>query len=281
MLIGGHVSTAGGLEKAVERGVETRSDAIQVFNQSPRAWRPTRYGPTDFEAFRKAFGASRMESVVIHAVYLINCATADKELREKSVASLTHALRIGQGIGADGVVLHSGAAKGDDVGVALGRACGAISEALAETEGCDLLLENTAGSKGLIGRDVRELAELVERIGDADRIGICLDSCHLFASGYDVRDAETLSALLDEVDAEIGLDRLRCLHVNDSAVALGANRDRHATLGDGEIGRDGLAVFLSEPRFEGLPAILETKFDRRQQDKAKRIRKRGLELRAG
>ena len=218
---------------------------------------------------------------MIHAVYLINCATSDAELRKKSIASLTHALRIGAGIGADGVVLHSGAAKGDDVGVALKRACKAISEALAETEGCDLLLENTAGAKGLIGRDVHELSELVERIGDRDRLGICLDSCHLFASGYDVRDAEVLAGLLDEIDAEIGLDRLRCLHVNDSAVPLGANRDRHATLGDGEIGRDGLATFLSEPRFEGLPTILETKFDRKQQDKAKRIRKRGLELRKG
>ena len=281
MLIGGHVSTAGGLDKAVERGVEARSEAIQVFNQSPRAWRPTKYGPRDFAAYREAVEGSRIESVVIHAVYLINCATSDAELRKKSIASLTHALRIGQGIGADGVVLHSGAAKGDDIDVALRRACGAISEALEETEGCDLLLENTAGSKGLIGRDVHELSELVERIGGGDRLGICLDSCHLFASGYDIRDAEALSALLDEIDAEIGLDRLRCLHVNDSAVPLGANRDRHATLGDGEIGRDGLAKFLSEPRFEGLPTILETKFDRKQQDKAQRIRKRGLERRAG
>jgi deoxyribonuclease IV len=281
MLIGGHVSTAGGLDKAVARGVETRSDAIQIFNQSPRAWRPTKYGPSDFAAGREAIDGSRIQSVVIHAVYLINCATSDAELRKKSIASLTHALRIGAGIGADGVVLHSGAAKGDDVGVALKRACKAISEALAETEGCNLLLENTAGAKGLIGRDVHELSELVERIGDRDRLGICLDSCHLFASGYDVRDAEVLAGLLDEIDAEIGLDRLRCLHVNDSAVPLGANRDRHATLGDGEIGRDGLAAFLSEPRFEGLPTILETKFDRGQQDKAKRIRKRGLELRKG
>ena len=222
-----------------------------------------------------------MKSVVIHAVYLINCATSDAELRKKSIASLTHALRVGEGIGADGVVLHSGAAKGDDVKVALKRAAKAIAEALAETESCPLLLENTAGATGLIGRDVGELAELVERIGGDERLGICLDSCHLFASGYDVRDADALSGLLDEIDAEIGLERLRCLHVNDSAVPLGANRDRHATLGDGEIGRDGLATFLSEPRFEDLPTILETKLDRKQQDKAKRLRKRGLEKRAG
>jgi deoxyribonuclease-4 len=280
MLIGGHVSTAGGLHRTVERGTETRSDAIQIFNQSPRMWRPTRYESDDFERFRVVMAKSRVEAVVIHAVYLINCATSDRELRKKSLNSLTHALRLGEGIGAVGVVLHSGAAKGDPVDVALKRASRVISQALEDTEGCDLLLENTAGSKGLLGRDVQELAELLERAGGGPRLGICLDSCHLFASGYDVRDAETLSLLLDDIDGQIGLERLRCLHVNDSAVPLGANRDRHATLGDGEIGRDGLATFLSEPRFEDVPVILETKLDRKQVEKAHRLRERGLKQRA-
>jgi deoxyribonuclease IV len=281
MLIGGHVSTAGGLHRTVERGTKTRSDAIQIFNQSPRAWRPTRYGPDDFERFREAMSSSRVEAVVIHAVYLINCATSDRELRRKSLTSLTHALRVGEGIGAAGVVLHSGAAKGDAIDVALKRACQVISAALDETDRCPLLLENTAGSTGLLGRDVGELAELLERAGGGPRLGICLDSCHLFASGYDVRDAETLSLLLDDLDGEIGIERLRCLHVNDSAVPLGANRDRHATLGDGEIGGNGLATFLSEPRFEDVPVILETKLDRKQVEKARRLRKRGLKQRAG
>jgi deoxyribonuclease-4 len=281
MLIGGHVSTAGGLHRSVERGTETRSDAIQIFNQSPRMWRPTRYGPEDYEQFRAALEPSRVEVVVIHAVYLINCATADAELRRKSLTSLTHALTVGDEIGAAGVVLHSGAAKGNALDVAVKRACKVISAALDETDRCHLLLENTAGSTGLLGRDVGELAELLDCAGGGPRLGICLDSCHLFASGYDVRDAATLSLLLDDLDGEIGLERLRCLHVNDSAVPLGANRDRHATLGDGEIGRDGLATFLSEPRFEDVPVILETKVDRKQVEKARRLRKRGLKQRAG
>jgi deoxyribonuclease IV len=285
MLIGGHVSTAGGLHRAVERGVEIRCDAIQVFNQSPRMWRPTRYGPDDFARFREALEGSPIEAVVIHAVYLINCATSDRELRRKSLTSLMHALRVGDGIGAMGVVLHSGAAKGDRLDAALKRACRAISEALAETEGCDLLLENTAGSQGLLGRDVHELAELMDRAGGDERLGICIDCCHLFGSGYDVRDPETLGELVDELDRIVGLDRLRALHVNDSAVPLGANKDRHATLGDGEIGRDGLATFLSEPRFENVPAILETGAegggpDRKQIEKARRLRERGLKRRA-
>jgi deoxyribonuclease-4 len=285
MLIGGHVSTAGGLDRAIGRGVQTRSDAIQIFNQSPRMWRPTRYGDGDIERFRAAMEDSRVEAVVIHAIYLINPATSDPEMRSKSLASLVHALRVGEGIGAFGVVLHSGAAKGDPLDVAMNRACETIAEALAETEGCRLLLENTAGGKTLIGRDVSELAELVEGAGGDDRLGFCLDSCHLFASGYDIRDAETLAGICDELDRGVGLERLRCLHVNDSAVPLGANLDRHATLGDGELGRDGIATFLSEPRFEGLPALLETGPDgggpdRKQVEKAKRLRKKGLEARA-
>jgi deoxyribonuclease-4 len=279
VLIGGHVSTAGGLHRAIERGSQTRSDAIQIFNQSPRMWRPTSFEPEDFERFREAMAGSRVDAVVIHAVYLINCATSDAELRKKSLDSLTHALRLGAGIGAVGIVLHSGAAKGDPIGAALKRASRTISEALAETEGCPLILENTAGSKGLLGRDVQQLAELLERAGGDPRLGICLDSCHLFASGYDIRDAETLSLLLDDLEGHVGLHRLRCLHVNDSAVPLGANRDRHATLGDGEIGRDGLATFLSEPRFEDVPVILETKLDRSQVEKARRLRERGLKAR--
>ena len=280
MLIGGHVSTAGGLHRAIERGVETRSDAIQIFNQSPRMWRPTRFEAEDYERFRAAMAGSRVDAVVIHAVYLINCATSDGELRKKSLTSLTHALRLGAEIGAAGVVLHSGAAKGDPIDVALKRASRTISEALAETKDCPLLLENTAGSKGLLGRDVQELAELLERAGGDPRLGICLDSCHLFASGYDIRDGETLSLLLHNLEGQIGLHRLRCLHVNDSAVPLGANRDRHATLGDGEIGREGLATFLSEQRFEDVPVILETKLDRSQVEKARRLRERGLKARA-
>jgi deoxyribonuclease IV len=286
MLIGGHVSTAGGLHRTVERGTATRSDAIQIFNQSPRMWRPTRYEPEDFERFREAMSSSRVEAVVIHAVYLINCATADAELRRKSLTSLTHALRLGEGIGAVGVVLHSGAAKGDPVEVALKRACRAISEALAETERCPLLLENTAGSVGLLGRDVAELAELIDRAGGDDRLGICIDCCHLFASGYDIGEPAGLARVVDEIDEIVGLDRLRALHVNDSAVPLGANRDRHANIGDGELGRDGIATFLSEPRFEALPALLEVPGpdkrgpDRKQVERARRLRDRGLKQRA-
>jgi deoxyribonuclease-4 len=285
VLLGAHVSTAGGLDRALERGAELGCESIQIFNQSPRMWRPTRYGPDDFSAFREAMEPSPIEAVVIHAVYLINCATKDSELRKKSLTSLTHALRTGEGIGAAGVVLHPGAQKGEPHGPSMKRAAKVIAAALADSERCPLLLEQTAGHRGLLGRDFDETSELIELAGGGDRLGLCLDSCHLFVQGFDITDAEHLSSVLDEADAKVGLERLRCVHVNDAAAPLGSCRDRHANIGQGEMGREGLAAFLSEPRFEGLPATLETPGprkkgpDRREMQAARRLRRAGLKAR--
>jgi deoxyribonuclease-4 len=257
MLIGGHVSTAGGLVKAHERGVERGCDAIQVFNQSPRMWRPTTWKPNDVEAFLELMDDGPIKSVVIHAVYLINPGTKDKEMRKKSLASLTHSLRMGDAIGADGVVLHPGSRLKEPLDDALGRVGEMVREALAESDRCPLLLENTAGAGGTLGRTFAELYDVVRRAGGSKRIGICLDSCHMLASGFDIRDDAALAAVIDECVAEFGLERLACIHVNDSQTPLGSNRDRHAPLGDGELGDKGCSAFLSEPRFEKLPAFFE------------------------
>ncbi len=258
MLIGAHVSQAGGLSKAIERGVERGCDAIQIFNQSPRMWRPTAYGEDDYSEFREAMAPTRIKAVMIHAVYLINCASEDKDMRTKSLASLEQSLNVGKGIGAVGVVLHPGSAKQGDVPKAIGRAGKLIKEALGRTGGCDLLLENTAGAGGTLGRSFEELEALVDGAGGDRRLGLCLDSCHLFASGYDIRTPKGLTDTLDECKRIVGLDRLRGLHVNDSMTPLGSNRDRHAVLGEGELGPGGCATYLSEPRFERLPCVIET-----------------------
>lgn len=258
MLIGAHVSPAGGLPKAIERGVERGCRAIQIFNQSPRMWKPTAYTDQDFSAFREAMAQSPIDAVVIHAVYLINCASEDSEIRAKSLASLTHSLRVGRGIGACGVVLHPGSAKTGDVKKAIARAGETISEALAGSEGCPLHLENTAGTGGTLGRSIDELAALLEASGGGERLGLCLDSCHLFASGYDIRTAAGMDGLVQEISEKTGLERVGSLHLNDSQTALGANRDRHANLGEGELGEDGCAAFLAAPAFAELPCILET-----------------------
>jgi deoxyribonuclease IV len=285
MLIGAHVSNAGGLPRSVARGVEIGCEAIQIFNQSPRMWRPTAYTEEDFAAFRDAMKASPIKAVMIHAVYLINCATEDPDMREKSLASLTQSLRVGAGIGAVGVVLHPGSAKQGDVSQAIKRAGKVIKEALAETDRCRLLLEDTAGAGGTLGRSFDELAALIDAAGSGNRLGICLDSCHLFASGYDVRTRDSLTEVIDEFDRTVGCDRLGALHVNDSEVALGSNRDRHAIMGEGELGEKGCAVFISERRFDKLPGVLETGRDHGSPAAedvalAKKLRSRGKSARA-
>jgi deoxyribonuclease IV len=285
MLIGAHVSTASGLVEAHARGVERGCEAIQVWGQSPRQWRPTRWKQDDIDEFRELMAAGPIEAVVIHAVYLINCASKEGEIRRKSLASLVHHLKLGEAIGAVGVVLHPGSAKGEPHDEALPRVAEMLKAALGETDGCRLLLENTAGAGDTLGRSFEELGGLIRKAGGSKRLGLCLDSCHMFASGFDISTADKLSEVADRCVEIIGVDRLACLHVNDSLTPLGSNRDRHAPPGAGELGARGCGAFLSEPRFEGLPAIFEgpgvegkapAKAD---VDQARRLRSQGLRAR--
>jgi deoxyribonuclease IV len=284
MLVGGHVSTSGGLVKAHGRAVEFAMDAMQIFNQSPRMWRPTQWKDDDVEEFRSLMAEGPIESVVIHASYLINLAAAD-EVRAKSLEAMAHALRAGEAIGAGGVVVHPGSAKKDPVPEAIDRIAEGLRQLLDETEETPILLEDTAGAGGTIGRSFEELAALIEGAGGHERIGVCLDCCHLLASGYDIRTAEKLGAVVDEFDRLVGLGRLKVLHVNDSQTPVGSNRDRHALLPKGELGREGLGAFLSEPRFEALPALLEggegQGADAQQIALARELREEGLAKRGG
>ena len=285
MLIGAHVSPAGGPANAVARGIERGCRAIQFFNQNPRAWRAREYTEEEAEAFRAALAESPVDATLIHAVYLINCASREAEICRKSLRSLTIALRSGDVLGADGLVLHAGSSLGSDLDGAIERSGKMIREALADSDRCPLHLENTAGAGGTLGRSFEELSRLLEAGGGDGRLGVCLDSCHLLASGYDVRTPEGLEGVLDDCDRVIGLDRLLSLHVNDSRGALGSNVDRHAPFGEGELGDEGCAVFLSEPRFEGLPGIfegpgVEGKAPAKDDvDKAFELRERGLAAR--
>jgi deoxyribonuclease-4 len=258
MLIGAHVSPAGGPAKAVERGRERGARSIQIFNQNPRAWKPTEYADDAVAAYEEARSGSGVDAVLIHAIYLLNPASEDPEIRDKTRTALVSALRAGRPPRCPGGRAASGSAKAGHVGEAVARAGALIREALDESDACPLHLENTAGAGGTLGRSFAELGALVDAAGGGERLGLCLDSCHLFASGYDIRTAEGLTDTLDECDREIGLDRLGSLHLNDSQVGLASNRDRHAPVGFGELGEEGCAVFLSEPRFDGLPCVLET-----------------------
>jgi deoxyribonuclease-4 len=279
------VSTAGGLVEAHRRGVERGCVAIQIWGQSPRQWRPGRWRPDDVAAFRDRMADGPIKSVVIHAIYLINCASTDRDIRRKSAESLIHALHTGDAIGADGVVVHPGSAKGEPNEEALPRVADLLKHALDESDRCPLLLENTAGAGDTIGRSFEELARLIKLSSRRKRIGICLDSCHLLASGFDIRTADKLAAVVDRLLALVGDRRVRCLHMNDSQAPLGSNRDRHAPPGDGELGPRGCAAFLSEPQFEDLPVVFEgpgvegkapAKAD---VDRMKQLRRNGLRAR--
>jgi deoxyribonuclease-4 len=258
MLVGAHVSPAGGLYRAVERGTQLGARAIQIFNQSPRAWRPTAYGEDDFARFREARAASQVGAVLIHAVYLVNCASEESEIAAKSLASLTHSLRVGDAIGATAVVVHPGSAKGGPTGPAIERAGALFAAALANSDHCPLHLENTAGAGGTLGRSFTELAALLEAGGGGPRLGLCLDSCHLLASGYEIRTPQALTGVLDECERALGAGRVGSLHLNDSQTPLGSNRDRHANIGEGELGLEGARAFVNEPRFADLACVLET-----------------------
>lgn len=286
MLIGGHVSPAGGLPRALDRGEAIGADAIQIFHQSPRAWRPTNHSPDAIAEFGERRADGPIRSVVIHAIYLINCASKDPEIARKSLDALTHALALGDAIGAAGVVVHPGSTVAEPHGPSMKRAGTAFRAALAQTDRCPLLLENTAGAGNTLGRSFEELAALIELGGAGPRLGLCLDCCHMLASGFDITTADGLATVIDDCEAAVGLDRLHCLHVNDSQTALGSNRDRHANLPEGELGERGIAAFLSEPRFEGLPALLEVPGleghgpDADQIAIARRLRNNGLRVRA-
>jgi deoxyribonuclease-4 len=285
MLIGAHVSTAGGLAQAHQRGVQRGCEAIQVFNQSPRQWRPTRWKDDDVAEFLELRKAGPIRSVTIHAVYLINPATKEREMRKKSSDSLVHALRMGDEIGAEGVVLHPGSTVGEPRGEALPRVGQMLEHVLGESQRCRLLLENTAGAGNTLGRSFEELRELIELSGGDPRLGICLDSCHMLASGFDITTADRLAGVVDRCLKMIGRRRLRCLHVNDSQTPLGSGRDRHAIPGQGELGPRGCAAFLSEPRFEKLPALFEGPGtsghapDKVDVDRMKELRRNGLRSR--
>ena len=257
MLLGAHVSSSGGIHTAIDRIDSMGGDCVQVFTQSPRRWAPTNHDPENFERFKARREAAGIEGVLCHALYLVNLASPDDELYEKSVAALTNTVDVACAIDADGVVFHIGSHLGAGMDVGVERVVEAIKRVLDRCSDTTwLLMENTAGTGATIGRSIDELGLLFDRLDAHPRLGLCLDSCHLYGSGYDVTDVAALDGVLDEVGAAFGLDRLRALHVNDSAAELGSNRDRHANIGEGLMGNK-LGVFLGHPKLQGLPAVLE------------------------
>jgi deoxyribonuclease-4 len=262
MLIGAHVRAGKGLVPALEHGADIGADAVQIFTQSPRMWKPSQYGEEVLAAYRAAQAEHpSVASTFCHATYLINLASPDPELAAKSRSCLTANLSTAYGMGADGLVLHIGSHRGSGFATALPAVAAALVSSLdevdADVEGCPILLENAAGAGDTVGRSFEELAQVLDAAGDDERLGVCLDTQHLWASGIPFGTVDEADALIVLIEDTVGMPRLRCIHLNDSKVDFGANKDRHENIGDGTIGADGLAALLGHPALQGVPAILE------------------------
>jgi deoxyribonuclease-4 len=256
VLFGAHCS--GGIKGALERAAVIGADAVQLFAQSPRAWRFPEHADEDLARFRERRVEAGIRSVLVHAVYLCNLATPDETIYAKSVATMRLTVDAACAIEADGVVFHVGSHLGSGFEAGLEHCVPAIRQVLERcSERTWLLLENSAGAGGTMGRSVDELVALVDALDRHPRLGICLDSCHLYVSGVDVGEPAVWAGVLEDVEARIGLDRLRALHVNDAAAPLGSNRDRHANVLEGELG-ERIGAFLAHPSVQGLPALMET-----------------------
>lgn len=261
--LGAHVSTAGGVARAFERGEEIACDALQIFVKSPNQWRGKALSDDDVTAFRNAH-AKRPQPVVAHAAYLINLGSPNEDVRSKSRTGLADELVRCERLGVSGLVLHPGAHLGSGASEGIDRIARALDEVLttvleATPESVTrVLLENTAGQGSTLGARFEEIAAIRALLDAPDRVGVCLDSCHAYAAGYDLTDEDGYEATLGAFDDAIGLEHLACIHLNDSKHPLGSRKDRHENIGQGAIGTAFFARVTHDERFETMPMILET-----------------------
>ena len=262
--LGAHQSIAGGFAKAVDRAVETGCDALQIFTRNINQWDVSPIDPADAAAFRAAVNAAGLACVVAHDSYLINPASADRRLRDRSIAGLVTEIERADMLGIRWVVAHPGAAGEQPVARAVERAADGIAAALEKTRSraAGILIETTAGQGSCLGASFSEIGAMLDRIdrrrGLAERVGVCLDTCHVFAAGYPLAPREKLDATLREFDRLIGLDRLVVIRANDSKRERGSRVDRHEAIGAGKIGREAFRLIMTHPKLRKIPLILET-----------------------
>lgn len=258
MRIGGHVSINGGLDQAVQRGKAIAADCLQIFVSSPRLWKHANHTDEAVAKFCSALAASDLHPVLIHGPYLINLATTDDGLRQKSIDALVSELEWADRLGTIGVVFHVGSAASGGYETGMDLAAASLREILSRASGSvPLLLETTAGGKNSIGGCFEDLGSLIERVDRSPRLQVCLDTCHIFAAGYPCLTTAELDDTLDQFDRAIGLDRLTALHLNDSRDPFGSHRDRHANIGEGEIGTEGFRTVVNHSQLQQLPGFLE------------------------
>lgn len=258
MRIGAHVSTSGGVHTAIGRALEIGANCVQIFAGPPQRWASVALKDEDVAEFRHLSVSEDVLPVFIHSAYLINLASADPLLRDRSMSSLLSGLGWAASLGARGVITHLGSSKDGDLQVAEGLVCEALTAVLKEAPAdTSLLLETCAGQGNTMGRRFEQLGEIIRQTGADPRLGVCLDTAHVFEAGYEVTTKDGLEATLEEFDRAIGVEKLVAIHVNDSKTALGSNVDRHENIGQGLMGEDAFSRILSHPSLRGIPFILE------------------------
>jgi deoxyribonuclease-4 len=257
-LLGAHVDSSGGLHHAFERAAAMGAQAIQVHPTPPGFWGSPKLDETRISTFKEAAARHGHPPFYFHAVYLINLAGDDPGMRQRSESTLAGYLKAADELGIDGVIFHTGSHKGAGFEARLPNIIGHLKSVMerADPKKAHLIIENNAGLGGCVGARFEEIAQMLAALGDP-RASVCFDTCHAFASGYDERTPDEVSKTLDELDRVVGLKRVEVIHCNDSVTGLGSNRDRHANIGEGEIGEEGFRALLHEPRLARLPFILE------------------------
>jgi len=257
MKIGAHVRTAGGVDKAIDHAVEMGAETIQIFSGAPYAWKRKKYTEAEVEAFKKRIEETGIEPAFIHGLYLVNLASSDEALLARSFDALVGDMKAASLIGAKGVIFHIGSHMGAGYDAKLNQVVEYVGKVVDNTpDDAWMILENAAGMGGAIGSKFAELGTIIRESG-SDRVRVCLDTQHAFAAGHDLRTRAGLDKMFEEFDRDVGLERLVAVHANDSKIALGGGVDRHANIGEGEIGRDGFVNILSHPSFAEIPFLLE------------------------
>ncbi len=274
MKIGFHVSISESIDLAVDRALSLGCDTFQIFTRNPRGWKPKPLGSGEVEAFREKRSRAGLEPVYAHTPYLVNLASPRREVYERSVEALKVDLERCRALEIPYLVTHLGSHLGSGLQLGLGRAIEAIDRALEWVgDGAVILLENGAGSAHQVGSSLEELKKILDGVRRPSQLGVCLDTCHTFAAGYELREPEGLEGTLESIEELIGFERLRLVHLNDSKGGLGSGVDRHEHIGLGEIGEEGFRLILRS-RLAESPMILETPKDERMSDaeNLKRVR---------
>ncbi|MFN2363282.1 MAG: deoxyribonuclease IV [Halarsenatibacteraceae bacterium] len=259
MKLGKHVSIAGGIDKAISRAVNIGCNSVQIFVNNPRGWKNSALGDELINDFKIARKSKKIDPVVVHSIYLINLASPKKDLWEKSIQGLIDDYRRSDKIGAEYLVFHPGSHTGSGEKKGTLRIIEGLNKVLKETEGnTEILLENVAGAGTAIGKSISELNEIIKNIDEPERVGFCIDTCHAFSAGYDLASRDGLDDLIEEIEAGPGLEKLKVLHLNDSKFELGTNKDRHAHIGEGFIGKKGFTEIINHPKLINKTFILET-----------------------